>query len=114
MATRNADDHERAAAGLDFDFPFREKAASLGQAMAENGPEAFFEELDNLLPESWREQISNFPLTAVLIGFGVGIFLGMKKGDEVMAAGTSLVTAAAMANIGQVMDRAGGGRRDDR
>jgi hypothetical protein len=109
MATRNADDHERAAAGLDFDFPFREKAASLGQAMAENGPEAFFEEVENLLPESWREQISNFPLSALLIGFGLGVFLGMKKGDEVLAAGTSLVTAAAMANIGRFMDRAGGG-----
>lgn len=113
MATRNPDDHERAAAGLDFDFPFREKAASLGQAMAENGPEAFFEEIENLLPESWREQISNFPIAAILVGFGVGVFLGMKKGDEVLAAGTSLVTAAAMSNIGQVMDRAGG-RRDDR
>jgi hypothetical protein len=114
MATRNADDHERAAAGLDFDFPFREKAASLGQAMAENGPEAFFEEVENLLPESWREQISKFPLAAMLVGLGVGVFLGMKKGDEVIAAGTSLVTAAALSNIGQVMDRAAGGSRDDR
>jgi hypothetical protein len=114
MATRNADDYERSAGGLDFDFPFREKAASLGQAMAENGPEAFFEELDNMLPEAWRQQISNFPIAAVLLGFGVGIFLGMRKGDEVMAAGTSMITAAAMANIGSVMDRAGRGGRDDR
>ena len=108
MATRNADDHERAAAGLDFDFPFREKAASLGQAMAENGPEALFEEIENLLPESWREQISNFPIAAMVLGVGIGVFLGMKKSDEVIAAGTSLVTAAAMSNISQVMNRAGG------
>jgi hypothetical protein len=112
MATRNADDHERAAAGLDFDFSFREKAASLGQAMAENGPEAFFEEVENLLPETWREQITNFPITAIILGLGVGIFLGMKKGDEVIAAGTSLVAAAAMSNISQVMDRAGGGEHE--
>jgi hypothetical protein len=112
MATRNADEHERAAAGLDFDFPFREKAASIGQAMAENGPEAFFEEIENLLPESWREQITNFPIAAMIVGVGIGVFLGMKKGDEVIAAGTSLVTAAAMANISQVMDRAAGGDRD--
>ena len=112
MATRNADDHERSAAGLDFDFPIREKAASLGQALAENGPEALFEEIENLLPESWREHIGTFPITAMLLGFGVGIFLGMKKGDEVIAAGTTLVTAAAMSNIGQVMDRASGGERE--
>jgi len=113
MVTRNADQHERSAAGLDFDFPFREKAASLGQAMAENGPEAFFEELEGMLPEAWREQISTFPLAAVLVGFGVGIFLGLRKGDEVLAAGTSLIAAAAMSNIGNVMDRAGRGGRDD-
>jgi hypothetical protein len=113
MATRNADSYERSAAGLDFDFPFREKAASLGQAMAENGPEAFFQEIENMLPEAWREQISNFPLAAVLVGFGVGVFLGMRKGDEVLAAGTSMITAAAMANIGHVMDRAGRGGDDD-
>ncbi len=109
MATRNADEHERAAAGLDFDFPFREKAASLGQAMAENGPEALFEEIENLLPESWREGITNFPIVAMVVGVGIGVFLGMKKGDEVIAAATSLVTAAAMANISQVMERAAGG-----
>ena len=34
MATNNQDDHERAAAGLDFDNPIREKAASLGQTVA--------------------------------------------------------------------------------
>lgn len=105
MATRNTDEHERAAAGLDFDFPFREKAASLGQAMAENGPEALFEEIEKLLPEGLREQVVNFPLVAMFVGVGLGVFLGMKKSEEVIAAGTSLVTAAAMANIGQVFNR---------
>ena len=113
MATRNADSYERSAAGLDFDFPFREKAASLGQAIAENGPEAFFDEIEGMVPDAWKEHISSFPLAAVLVGFGVGIFLGMKKGDEVLAAGTTLVTAVAMANIGQVMDRAGWGGSED-
>ena len=112
MATRNADDHERAAAGLDFDFPFREKAASLGQAIAENGPEAFFEEIENLLPESWREQITNFPVAAMFVGVGIGVFLGMKKSGEVIAAGTSLVTAAAMSNFAHVMERGTDGDRD--
>jgi hypothetical protein len=114
MATNNQDDHERAAAGLDFDFPIREKAASLGQAVAENGPEALLEEIENLLPESWREQITSFPLAAVILGVGVGIFLGMKKGDEIIAAGGSMLSAAAISNVTQAMERAtGGGSSED-
>jgi len=107
MATPD-DNHERAAAGMDYDFPIREKASKLGSTLAENGPEALFQEIENLLPESWREHISQFPIAAVLLGFGVGMWLGMKKGDEVIAAGTSMVTAAAMSNVSQAMDRFGG------
>lgn len=107
--TTPGEDHERAAAGMDYDFPIREKASQLGNAIAENGPDALFEEIENLLPDAWREQITTFPIAAVLLGFGVGIYLGMKKGDEVIAAGTSLVTAAAMSNITNVMERATGG-----
>ena len=106
--TRNEDDHERAAAGMDFDSPIREHASNLGAAMAENGPEAFFEEVEKILPDSWRDQIQTFPIVAVLIGFGVGVFLGMRKGDEVIAAGTSMITAAAMSNVTNIMERAGG------
>lgn len=107
MATNNQDDHERAAAGLDFDNPIREKAASLGQTVAENGPEALLEEIENLLPESWREQITTFPIAAVIIGVGVGVFLGMKKGDEILAAGSSMVSAAAIANVTSAMEKMG-------
>jgi hypothetical protein len=109
MATRNPEDHERSAAGMDYEDPIREHAASIGASIAENGPEALFEEIENLLPDSWRQQISTFPIAAVLLGFGVGIFLGMRKGDEVIAAGTSLVTSAAMANVNQIVSRVGGG-----
>src|ERR1051326_6156983 len=99
MAThKQSDDFERAAAGMDYEDPIKERAASLGAAIAENGPEAIFEEIENLLPEQWREQIKTFPLAAVLLGFGVGIFLGMKKGDEVISAGTAMVTSAAMSD----------------
>ena len=107
--TRNSDEHERAAAGMDYEDPIRERAASLGASMAENGPGVILDELENLLPEEWREQISTFPIAAVLLGFAAGIFLGMRKGDEVIAAGTSLITSAAMANVNQVFARAGGG-----
>lgn len=107
MATRS-ENHDRSAAGMDFDAPMRERASQLGSKLAEGGPEALFEELENLLPEAWREQIAAFPLAAAVLGVGVGVWLGMKKGDEVIAAGTSLVTAAAMANISSVMDAVGG------
>lgn len=102
---QNPDDHERSAAGLDFDFPIRERAASLGQALAQDGPEAFFDELENLIPEPVRDQVSRFPLLAVIAGVGVGVWLGMRKGDEIIAAGTSLVTAAAMSGVSSAMDR---------
>jgi hypothetical protein len=105
MATRNRNDHERSAAGLDFDQPMRDRAASIGAAMAEGGPEALFDELENLLPEEWREHISAFPLTAVILGVGVGVYLGMKKSEELIAAGMSMVSAAAVANIGKILDR---------
>jgi hypothetical protein len=108
MATNRNNDHDRSAAGMDFDFPIREHASHLGAAIAENGPEAFFEEVEQLLPESWRDQIRTFPIAAVVLGFGVGIFLGMRKGDEVIAAGTSLITAAAMSNVTNIMEKTTG------
>ena len=109
MATTRDNDHERAAAGMDYDFPIREKATQLGNALAESGPEALFEEIENLLPESWREHIRTFPIAAVVLGVGVGVWLGMRKGDEVIAAGTALVTSAAMQNVTNVMQAATGG-----
>jgi hypothetical protein len=108
MATPRDEEHERSAAGMDYDFPIREKASQLGSAIAESGPEALFDEIEKMLPDSWREQITTFPLAAVIVGFGVGIWLGMRKGDEVIAAGTSMITAAAMSNVSHVMERATG------
>ena len=85
--------------------PIRANAASLGAKMVEEGPEALFNELENLLPEAWRDQIKSFPLAAVALGVGVGVWLGLKKSDDVIAAGGALVSAAAMANVSQVMDK---------
>lgn len=102
--TTDDDARERAAGGLDFDNPIREHASSLGSKMAESGPEAIFEEIEKLLPETWREQIAAFPLAALILGAGVGIFLGMRKGDEVIAAGTSMLTAAAMSNFTSILE----------
>ena len=112
MATQRFDDeHERSAAGLDFDehAGIRDGAAALGAKMVEGGPEAMLDEIENLLPEEWREHIRTFPLAAVAVGVGLGVWLGMKKSDEIIAAGSSLVSAAAMANVSQVMDKVKGG-----
>lgn len=105
MASRNRNDEDRSTRGSGFELPLRERAASLGAAMAEGGPQALFDELENLLPEEWREHIRSFPLTAVIAGVGIGVYLGMKKSDELIAAGSSLISAAAMANVSKFMDR---------
>ena len=53
MARNN--DYERSAAGLDFDgFSFRDRAQALGQAVAENGPGAIFEEVETMIPDHVR------------------------------------------------------------
>jgi hypothetical protein len=106
MAKPYPGEHERSAAGLDFDeSAIRDGAAAWGQRMVQEGPEALFDEIENLLPEQWRDQIKTFPLAAVALGVGVGLWLGMKKSDEIIAAGTSLISAAAMANVSQVVDK---------
>ena len=107
MATHSPDEHERSAAGLDYDDgeAMRDGAAALGAKMLEDGPEVLLDEIENLLPEAWREHIRTFPLAAVAIGVGVGVWLGMKKSDEIIAAGGSLVSAAAMANVSQIMEK---------
>jgi hypothetical protein len=111
MATRSsADQHQRSAAGLDFDDgdAIRGSAAALGAKMIEEGPNVLFDEIENLLPEEWREHIKTFPIAAVLLGVGVGLWLGMKKSDEIISAGGALVTSAAMANVAQVMEKVKG------
>ncbi|HEY5609996.1 MAG TPA: hypothetical protein VIL97_02215 [Thermoanaerobaculia bacterium] len=103
---RFADEYERAAGGLDLDDVVRERASSFGEQLA-SGPDALFEEVENLLPETWKKQISDFPLTAVCIGVGIGVFLGMKKGDELIAAGSSMLAAAATANLHKALGHMG-------
>ncbi len=109
MPSTREDDPERSAAGMDYDFPIREKASQVGSAFATSGPQGMFEEIENLLPEPWREHIRTYPIVAVVIALGVGIWLGMKKGDEVIAAGTSMITAAAMENVASIMHGGAGG-----
>jgi hypothetical protein len=109
MAQRNPGEHEQSMGGLGIDpDAIRDKAEHLGAKMMEEGPEVLLDEIENLLPEAWRDQIRAFPVAAIALGVGVGVWLGMKKSDEIIAAGTSLVSAAAMANVSQVMDKVKG------
>ena len=105
MSDRYSDPHERSAGGLDFDEDLRGRASSFGSQLAAEGPDALLGQVEELIPESWKEQIRTFPLAAIAIGVGVGLFLGMKKGDEVIAAGSSLVAAAATANLNAVLSQ---------
>lgn len=108
MSNSEAEDYERSAGGVDGENPLREHAEALGSDIAEDGPSALFEEIEQLLPESWREHIASYPISALLIGLGVGIFLGMKKGDEIIGAGSAMVGAVAMSNLERIMERVKG------
>jgi hypothetical protein len=43
-------------------------------------------------------------MTAVLLGVGLGLYLGWKKSDELISAGTAFVTAAATAKFTGMME----------
>lgn len=79
-----------------------EKAQELGERFAE-GPDAMLQEIEDLLPPAVRDQVVAFPLTAVALGIGVGIFLGLKKGDELLSAGAAMVSAAVAANMNSAL-----------
>ena len=96
-------EHERAAAGMDHDDSIREKVSDFGSRLAEEGPEALLEQVEQLVPDPVKTQVREFPLLAVAIGVGVGVFLGMKKSNEVIAAASSLIAAAATANLNTVL-----------
>lgn len=88
-----------------------DKAQELGERLAE-GPDALIQEFEELIPAAVREQIVAFPLTAVVLGVGVGIFLGLKKGDELLSAGAAMVSAAVAANVNSVLADLGGEPRE--
>lgn len=101
------DDYESAAGGMDFDED-KGKAHGLGAALLEGGPDAFLDHLEEMIPETWREQIANYPITALTVGFGVGLYLGMKRGSEVISAGSAMLSAAATASLGEILSDLGG------
>lgn len=96
-----AEDYERSAGGLDYDE--EERKGSLAETLITEGPEALFQEVEDLVPERWKEHVQAFPLTAVALGLGVGVFLGAKKGNEILAAGSAMLSAAATANLNKIL-----------
>jgi hypothetical protein len=105
---RYSDDYESAAGGLNFDGDIRERVSDLGSRLASEGPGALLEQIEELVPDSWKEHIAQFPISAVVLGVGVGVFLGLKKGNEILTTGSSLIAAAAAANINSVLSGARG------
>lgn len=99
------EDYERAAGGLDFD---EDSGSSFGEKLLQGGPDAVLDQIEELLPDQWREHIVRFPLAALAVGFGVGLFLGMKKGDDVISAGSAMLSAAATAQMAQIISDLGG------
>lgn len=89
-------------------FPQGFDPAALGAKIADAGPGAVLDEIEELIPEPWREQIRAFPITALALGVGVGVWLGWKKSDDVIEAGVALLSAATAANVSQVMDKVKG------
>ena len=79
--------------------------AAIGQRIANDGPDVLLDEIENLLPDEARELIGAMPLSAVALGVGVGVWLGLTKTDEVISAGKALLAAAAGQNIAQVMEK---------
>jgi hypothetical protein len=89
-------------------FPQGFDPSALGARIADEGPGAVLDQIEELIPEPWREQITAFPLTALALGVGVGVWLGWKKSDDVLEAGMALLSAATAANVSQVMDKVRG------
>lgn len=103
------DDYERAAGGLDYDEPEETQRGAAGggadwQARLEQeGPLALLDDVEEMLPEPVREQVVRFPLAAVCLGVGVGIFLGARKSEPIIAAITAAVTANATRSLGSIL-----------
>lgn len=100
-------DYEDSAAGMDYDDESSAPKRDFGAALLEGGPDALLEQLEEMVPESWREQIARYPMAALTLGFGVGLYLGMKRGSEVVSAGSAMLSAAATANMGRIMSELG-------
>jgi len=90
---------------MDMD-QLNEKAQELGERFAE-GPEALLQEVEDMIPPPVRDKIVEFPLTAMALGIGIGIFLGYKKGDELLSAGAAMVSTAVAANMNSVLGSVG-------
>ena len=99
----DADPYEKAAGGMDYDDDIRERATDFGSRLASEGPEALLEQVEEMIPEGVKDQVRQFPIVALILGAGIGVFLGLKKGDELIAAGSSLIAAAATANLNSAL-----------
>lgn len=104
-----ADEYEKAAGGLDYD----EDAGGTRNTgtddwtrrLQEEGPLSMLEDVEELLPEPVRTQVTNFPLTAVALGVGVGVFLGMRQSRTIISMITAAVGSSASKGLGSMFDK---------
>ena len=83
--------------------PPKDRVAALGESLFKGGPGAVLDEIEEMIPEQWRDHIATYPIVAITIAFGIGVFLGMKKGEELIATGAAMISTAATANLNQVL-----------
>lgn len=97
MSEYEAEDYERAAGGMDYDEGKESRGAGddWRQRLQDEGPLALLEDVEEMVPEPVREQVVRFPLAAIAVGVGVGIFLGARKSDAILTAVTAAVSANA-------------------
>ena len=108
MSQYETDDHARSAGGMDYDeaedTSGADSPADWRSRLEEDGPLALLEDIEEMVPEPVRVQIERFPLAAVCVGVGVGIFLGMRKSEPIIAAVTTAITATAARNFGSAFE----------
>lgn len=111
MSEFEPDEYEKAAGGLDYD---EDAGTSSGKAdgagmdwserLQQEGPLAILQDVEEMLPEPVRVQVASFPLTAVAVGLGVGLFLGMRKSEPIIAAITAAISSSAAKGFGSIVD----------
>lgn len=89
------------AAGVPVDAAGVPEEEETGESLS-TALDAVLEDLEMAVPAPIRTQVSNHPIPALLIGLGIGLFIGMKKGTDIMSAGSGAVAAAATAGLSRI------------
>lgn len=64
--------------------------------------DSVLEDLESAVPNPIRQKVADHPIPALLIGLAVGLFIGMKKGNDILSAGSAAVASAATAGLSRI------------